>query len=423
MNRDNIETALLEQKAEFEERLKTDTCGRPEEALVDLNSKLAQVVIGVRRSGKSTLCFNVIKKSGLKFAYVNFDDERLVSSGPQDLNVILECLYKIYGEFDHLFMDELQNIEEWYLFVNRLLRSGMHLLITGSKAKLLAGELATHLTGRYLQIELYPFSFSEYCAYRHIGTAHGTTKEKGLLQAAFSEYLHEGGFPELQGERRKQAYINTLVTNILVNDIEKRYSIKYKAAFEQLANHLLNIAPAAVNYKDLQETFGLKSDHTAENYVSYCKNAFLICGLHKYSPKSKIRMRGEKAYAVDVALMNNRTDAFAGENLGWRLETLVYIELLRRYRNDGHDIYYYGETAGETDFVVCRGREVLSLIQVSYDISSPKTLKRELNGLLLASSRTGCNDLLLITDHDETRLEKDGRQIRVVPAYAWLVDR
>ena len=208
-----------------------------------------------------------------------------------------------------------------------------------------------------------------------------------------------------------------------MNDIEKRYSIKYKAAFEQLANHLLNIAPAAVNYKDLQETFGLKSDHTAENYVSYCKNAFLICGLHKYSPKSKIRMRGEKAYAVDVALMNNRTDAFAGENLGWRLETLVYIELLRRYRNDGHDIYYYGETAGETDFVVCRGREVLSLIQVSYDISSPKTLKRELNGLLLASSRTGCNDLLLITDHDETRLEKDGRQIRVVPAYAWLVDR
>ena len=419
----NIESALLEQKEEFSLRLQEEYCSRPEEKLIDLNSRLAQVVIGVRRSGKSTLCFNTIKKSGLKFAYLNFDDERLSDVSSQDLNSILECLYKIYGDFHYLFIDEIQNIDEWYLFVNRLLRSGMHVLITGSNARLLSGELATHLTGRHLKVELFPFSFAEYCEYKKLSTLHGTTKEKGLLRAAFDDYLHEGGFPELLNENRKQSYINTLVDSILKKDIEKRYSVKYKAAFENIAHHLLNTAPAKINYSDLQKQFSLKSDHTTENYVNYTKNAYLICGLHKYSAKSKIRIRDEKAYAVDAALMNNRENAFAGENLGWRLETIIYIELLRRYKPQEYDIYYYEETSGESDFLVCRGNSVQKIIQVCYDIANSKTYNREIHGLLLASSKTGCNNLLLITDHDEQTIFADGKQIEITPAYSWLVDK
>lgn len=418
-----FETVLLEQKEEFLINLNEQWCYRPEEELVDLDSKLAQVIIGIRRSGKSTLCFNVIKKSGEKFAYVNFDDERFANITSDDLNSILECLYKIYGDFNHLFIDEIQNIDEWFLFINRLLRTGMHVLMTGSNAKLLSGELATHLTGRHMKVELFPFSFSEYCDYKKHSIAHGTTKEKGLLQGAFDEYLHDGGFPELLNEKRKQTYINTLVDSIVKKDIEQRYSVKYKAAFENITNHLLNNAPSKINYSDLQNQFGLKSDHTAENYVNYSKNAYLICGLHKYSAKSKIRIRDEKAYAVDVALMNNRENAFAGENLGWRLETIVYIELLRRYRPLECDIYYYDETAGEADFVVCRGNSVLQIIQVSYDISNPKTFKREVKGLLLASGKTGCNNLLLITDSEERSITVDGKDIAIVPAYSWLVDK
>ena len=419
----SIETVLLEQREEFNTCLLEEYCSRAEEELVDLNSKLAQVVIGIRRSGKSTLCFNVIKKSGEKFAYVNFDDERLSEVSAESLNSILECLYKIYGDFNYLFIDEIQNIDEWYLFVNRLLRTGMHVLITGSNAKLLSGELATHLTGRHLKIELFPFSFAEYCDYKKISKSHGTTKEKGFLRAAFDDYLHDGGFPELLNEKRKQAYINTLVDSILKRDIEKRYSIKYKAAFENIANHLLNNAPAKINYNELQTLFSLKSDHTAANYVNYAKNAYLICGLHKYSPKSKIRVRDEKAYAVDVALMNNRENALAGDNLGWRLETIVFIELLRRYRPLECDVYYYDETSGEADFLVCKGNSVQKIIQVSYDISNPKTYKREINGLLLASSKTECNDLLLITDHDEQSCVADGKKIDIIPAYSWLVEK
>lgn len=341
----------------------------------------------------------------------------------EDLNSILECLYKIYGDFNHLFIDEIQNIDEWYLFVNRLLRTGMHILITGSNAKLLSGELATHLTGRHLKIELFPFSFSEYCSYKNVSTSHGTTKEKGLLRAAFDDYLHEGGFPELLNEKRKQAYINTLVESILKKDIEKRYSVKYKVAFENISNHLLNNAPVKINYNELQKMFALKSDHTAENYVNYAKNAYLICGLHKYSSKRKIRIRDEKAYAVDIALMNNRENALAGANLGWRLETIVYIELLRRYRPQECDVYYYEETSGEADFLICKGNSVQKIIQVSYDISNPKTYKREINGLLLASAKTGCNDLMLITDHDEQSHTTEGKKIDIVSAYAWLVEK
>lgn len=421
MNKELILTVVKEQHEEFILKLKEKICERPEESLVDLESSLAQVVIGIRRSGKSSMCINIIKKSNLNFAYLNFDDERFSKIQAEDLNLILECLYKIYGDFNHLFIDEIQNIDEWYLFVNRLLRTGMHILITGSNAKLLSGELATHLTGRHMTIELFPFSFNEYCVFKNISTLHGTTKEKGLLEAAFDEYLHEGGFPEMLKLSRKQTYINTLVNNILTNDIEKRYSIKYKTAFENIANHLLNNSPSKINYADLTNEFGLNSDHTAENYVNYTKNAYLLAGLHKYSTKSKIRIRDEKAYAVDVALMNNRENAMSGENLGWRLETIVYIELLRRFSPQECDIYYYEETAGETDFVVCRGNSVIQLIQVSYDISNPKTLKREIKGLMLASAKTKCSNLLLITNSEEKTITTDNKTISVVPAYSWLL--
>ena len=417
-----IESAIFDQKEEFFISLNRDYCSRQEEKLVNLTSSMAQVIIGIRRSGKSSLCFNIIKKSGLKFAYINFDDERLSNLKSDDLNFVLESLYKIYGDFENLFIDEIQNIDEWYLFVNRLLRNGMHILITGSNARLLSGELATHLTGRHMKTELYPFSFNEYCEYKKISTLHNTTKEKGLLRVAFDSYMHDGGLPELINEKRKQTYVNTLVDNIVKKDIEKRYSIAYKTTFENIVSHLLNNAPSKINYLELKDQFGLRSDHTAENYVSYAKNAYLISSLHKFSFKSRIRIRDEKAYAVDVAFMNNRENAMEGENLGWRLETIVYIELLRRFKPQECDIYYFDENKGEADFIICKGRTVIQIIQVSYDISNEKTLKREIKGLLLASEATKCNNLLIITDHEEKEYYEKERTIHISPAYKWLTE-
>lgn len=396
-------------------------CQRMEESLIKLQSKKAQVVIGVRRSGKSTLCFNVLNKANVNFAYVNFDDERLVKLSSGDLNDILKCLYQIYGDFNHLFLDEAQNIDGWHLFVNRLLRQGMRILITGSNAKLLSSELSTHLTGRYNEIELFPFSFREFCEVRNVVTTNLSTKTDALLRRAFELYLETGGFPEIvEGEENAEQYIDTLVSNILERDIVQRFKVRYKEAFKSLSNHLLNNAPCEIVYSVLQKIFNFKTDKTVENYVGYLYQAYLMKQLRKFSTKSSVRVRNAKCYPIDVSLMNARKDAFAKDNFGWRLETLVYLALCRRF-GVGYDIYYHKTDSYEIDFVVCHRTSVLELVQVSYDISSEKTLARETSALLSAGRSLSCDSLTLVTAFEERELEVRGQIIRVCPAYKWLL--
>lgn len=423
MDKRTIETVLNEQKTEIKDRAKEQLCYRHEETLVDLESPQAQVVIGVRRSGKSTLCFQTLHNANVNFAYIDFDDERLAGLQTEQLNDVLEVLYKIYGNFEHIFLDEIQNIEGWPLFVNRLLRTKMHVVLTGSNAKLLSNDLATHLTGRSSEIALYPFSFGEYCAVKGAEPYTMTTKNIGNYRGLFDEYLQQGGFPELTRIKNSKNYISNLVDNVLKRDIEQRYSISFHAEFEKLANHLLNISPAIVSTTDLAQTFGFKSNHTVRNYVDYLKQAYLLIGISKYSSKSKIRMTQEKVYAVDVALMNKRENAFAGENLGWRLETIVLSHLIRRCKYEKWDIYYLSDRSGECDFIVCDGNRVLQCIQVSYDISNEKTRKREINGLLLAHRQTKCTNLLLLTDHHYEEFEKEGLKITIKPTYEWCLEQ
>lgn len=417
-----LEEILADQKMELQIKRKKNLCYRREEQQIDMNSTQAQVVIGVRRSGKSTLCFQALEHTKVRYAYVDFDDERLSTLDALHLNDVLEVMYKIYGEFEYLFLDEIQNVEGWHLFVNRMLRRGMHVIITGSNAKLLSADLATHLTGRAKEIHLYPFSFEEYCTVKNVDTDEKSTKAKAFRRAAFDEYIKDGGFPELQTISDKRTYVKDLVDNILKRDIEQRYKITYKESFEQLAHHLLNVAPTLAVAKDLSATFHIKSEHTVKNYISYLRQAFMIVGIRKYSKKSKIRVVQEKVYAVDVAMMNQRDNAFAGSNLGWRLETVVLIHLLRKCSVSGWDLYYLSERSGECDFIVCDGNTVLQAIQVSYDISSEKTLRREVNGLLQAYNKTKCENLLLLTDHDYGSIEKDGRHITVIPVYEWSIE-
>ena len=416
MDKRALEVILTDQKAEIDNWSSEYLCSRYEERLVDLNSPQAQVVIGVRRSGKSTLCLQTLADAGVVFAYVDFDDERLVDIEANQLNDILEVLYKIYGDFKYIFLDEIQNIKQWPLFVNRLLRTKMHVVLTGSNAKLLSNDLATHLTGRSSEIALYPFSFAEYCRIKGINIKlHSTAAQR----SAFDDYTKQGGFPELLQVRDGRKYISNLVNNILKRDIEQRYKIAYPAQFENMAHHLLNTSPCIVSTKDLVELFDFKSPHTVQNYIKYLKEAYILIGVKKFSSKSKLRIIGEKLYAIDVAMMNQRDNAFAGENLGWRLETIVLLHLIRKCKNEGWDVYYLNDRSGECDFVVCDGNRVLQCIQVSYDISSEKTRKREINGLLLAHRQTKCENLLLLTDHQYEELEIDGLHIHIKPVYEW----
>ena len=418
-----LELVLTDQKEELLYKSKLQFCYRKEEDLVNLNSNQAQVVIGVRRSGKSTLCFNLLQRAGVKYAYVNFDDERFENITSKDLNNILEVLYKINGEFTHLFMDEAQNVSGWHLFVNRLLRQGMKIIITGSNAKLLSSELSTHLTGRHATIELYPFSFLEFCTYKGIDISTLSTRAEGLRRSAFDEYMKQGGFPELLVENNNRRYVSDLVSDILERDIKKRYKLRYFAIFESFANHLMNVAPTIPSSGNLAKAFGIKSIPTVNNYIKHLTTAYLLLSLCKYSPKSKIRVRDNKLYTVDVAIMNNRVDAFAGENVGWRLETIIYLELRRRAKYNNDDVYYYkkGSRSKEVDFVLCKDNKALQLYQVAYDITSPKTRKREIDALVQASKATRCKNLYLITDNERNSVTVDGCKIKIIPAYEWLL--
>lgn len=416
-----LERVLLDQKEEFDALRNKSFCHRSEERLIDLDSNLAQVVIGVRRSGKSTLCFNTLESSKVNYAYVNFDDENLYGLTVKDMNDVLQVLYSIYGDFSHLFLDEIQNIDGWHLFVNRMLRKGVHLLLTGSNSKLLSGELASHLTGRHHTVELLPFSFMDWCNYNGIATSPLTTKNMGLLMGAFDKYLRQGGFPELLVEQNQRSYIDSLFHDIITQDIQKRFNVRHIDTLERLAGHLLNISPAIIVKEKLQEQFGFKSHHTLGNYLSYLTQTYLICKVSKYSAKSKERTVAEKAYAIDVAFMNRRENALVGENLGWRLETIVYLELRRRIKTEEEDIYYFSNGNAEADFVVCDRNKAIGIYQVAYEMENPKTRRREINGAAAAAKVTRCESVYILTDHQSETIVHEGLTIEVMPVWEWIV--
>ena len=423
----DLKRILSNQKAELDLVDLETLCSRKEEQEIQLNSKLAQIVIGVRRSGKSTLCMKVLMQSGVHFAYVNFDDERLQKVGVEKLDIILQELYAIYGSFTHLFLDEVQNVDGWHLFVNRLLRQGIKLVLTGSNANLLSGELSTHLTGRYHQIELYPFSFSEYCTIRGVD-AHGmTTKAYGLRDKALDEYLMSGGFPELiaSPEISKRDYLFSLREAIVKKDICQRYKIRYKQTLSDLANRLLDWFCQEKSYNDIAKEMSINSVHTVKNYITYLQNAYLLCLLPKFSLKSSERNSARKMYAVDNAFISQHENALLTESFGLRLENVVAVELLRRLHSEYEQLYYLRKVQDfEVDFVVVESSHVRELIQVTYDFVEPsaKLYNREVNGLIKGSHLTRCDNLTLIMMRGEPRdIQVEGKIVHCVLAADWLL--
>ena len=410
---------LLDQQKEKNEILLESLTTRREESFFDLNSQLAQIVIGVRRSGKSTLCHKILKQNNINYAYVNFDDERLYHLKTGDLNAVLEALHIVYGDFKYLFCDEIQNIPSWFLFVNRLLRQKIRLIITGSNAKLLSSELSTHLTGRYNQIELFPFSFSEILEYKNISADDDSTLGVARRKSAFEEYMSQGGFPELFEVKNKKAYIRNLLNSIIERDIKQRFSVRYVEALRKMADYLTDTLCAEVNYKNLAKQFSFGSVHTAENYVSYLRQAYLLIGLQKFSFKSRERIRNEKNYVIDTALISPAKEVFSEQNFGWRLENIVCIELFRRRNQTLNDVYYY-KNGYEVDFVLVSDNSVVELIQVSVDISAQKTFNREVNALFRAGTKLHCNNLTLITLNEDRTYTTDNQTVNIVSVLNWL---
>ncbi len=420
MTKEEYILILEDQKAELQQIDVKKYCFRKEEELFELNSSLAQVVIGVRRSGKSTLCLKFLIQNKIDFIYINFDDERLSGLTKNDLNNLLEAAYIVYGDVKYLFFDEIQNIQDWNLFVNRLLRQNLHLFITGSNAKLLSGELATYLTGRYNEIVLFPFSFKEYCTIKNIDIKGKTTKTIALRNKALLDYLFIGGLPEIFNLQNPKGYVTSLLSSIIRKDIAKRFKVRYIDALNSMANHLINNFSQEVVLSKLKDIFAFGSSHTAENYYSYLKQAYLLLGLKKFSFKSRERIYNEKAYVVDLAFVQMREENFTQENLGWRLENVVYIELLRRCHPLGIDVFY-AKNGNEIDFLLAEMGKVVQLIQVSLYIDKKTTYNREINSLLKGAEKYSCEKLLLITMSDYPNVTVKNHTIEIVKAEDWLL--
>ncbi|MCK4730517.1 MAG: ATP-binding protein [Candidatus Aenigmarchaeota archaeon] len=383
-------------------------------------SKLVKITTGIRRSGKSIFTYIILKNES--FGYVNFDDDRLIDVKSDD---IFSALLEIHGnKLKVLFFDEIQNLDNWELFINRLNRLGYNIFITGSNSKLLSKELATHLTGRHISMEIFPFSFAEYLKAikfdEDLETARGTSLAKHELE----NYLLNGGFPEIVVEKENpKIYLRELYRKIVERDIILRYNIAYKKTFKEISLSMLSNPGRLISYNKIKRQFKLGSDHTVKNYLSYLEESYLILPLNKFSYKPReIESSEKKIYAIDTGMANHAGIKSTKDN-GPLLENIIAIELFRRKSfNQNMEIYYWKDyQQREVDFVVKEGLKVKQLMQATYISNREQIKPREIRGLLEASKELKCNNLIIITWDCEGEERIDGKKIKFIPLWKWLL--
>lgn len=417
MNIEAIKTVIKEQEAEIKSLFrKKRIIQRDLEIPLEFN---INVITGIRRSGKSTLAHLLFREKD--YCYINFDDERLYGLEPSELNGVLESFYQLYDTVEYIILDEPQNVEGWELFVNRLGRS-KKLIISGSNANLLSEELATHLTGRYIDYTLYPFSFREYLKYMDFKPDFYHTKSIAKTKNHLSDYIESGGFPEaLKGGKR---FLLRLYEDIITKDILARYKIKYIKALKKLGKFALSNFSSLISYNSLRKFLNVRSVHTVINYTGFFENVYLIFLVEKFSYSIKDRSKApKKLYLVDTGIAN--LGFRFSEDKGKFIENLVAIELMReKVKNPLLEIYYWRSYSGkEVDFVLKEGNKVRSLIQVSYDPTVFKTREREISALLKASDELKCKNLVIINwDYEEVD-KVNGKEIHLLPLWKWLLSK
>ncbi|MFH0973984.1 MAG: ATP-binding protein, partial [Candidatus Micrarchaeota archaeon] len=441
-NNMDFKTVIREQKEELEEIERTEKI-IPRDALREAKKFLGHpnilAVLGVRRCGKSVFSYLLAKEiSGEKnFGYINFDDERLAEVKTSDLNDILQAFYELYGDVDCVVLDEAQNVEKWELFANRLRRT-KRVIITGSNSELLSGELATRLTGRHVDVTLYPFSFKEFVKFKNKSeessvtptvkqpneTAVYTTKEKAGVLRFLNEYLTLGGFPETSkfGKTTPAKIYN----DVLTKDVLLKHGIRKKEAIKNLARYLVTNSAGEITYTKLAKIFGVKNVSTLSNWVSFLEDAFLIIKLERFAFKLKQQfVAPKKVYCVDNGMVNAVGFTFS-ENAGKLMENAVAVELQRRKAGDSEfatGVYYWKDhQQNEVDFVVKKGARVTQLVQVTRASDASEVNEREVKALLKASRQLRCGDLLVITWDYEGAEKIKGKRIAFTPLWKWLLE-
>ncbi|MFH1013157.1 MAG: ATP-binding protein [Thermoplasmatota archaeon] len=378
----------------------------------------AFVIKGLRRSGKSTLLQQIsMSRSPQDHLYFNFDDERLIGFTADDFQTLVEVFIELFGKKNNLYFDEIQNVPGWEVFINRLLREGYCIYITGSNAHLLSSELGTYLTGRHTDIELYPFSFTEYLRSQHMNSpTEGiySTEEKALFLRAFKEYLSFGGMPEVV-VHRNETILSQVVNDIIHRDIVTRHNIRKPAELKNVIRFLIANTANAITYRSIQNNFRIKSANTIQKYIDYAEETYLLFSVHKYEPKIKqFDKNPKKIYCVDPGIVA-RNIPLVG-NQGAILETIVAIQLKRL----GIPFYYFSEarTNAECDFVVPALKHA---IQVCYQFHM-NNKEREIKGLIEALKLLNTKQGYLLTLDQEEQFVQDGKTIIVKPVWQWLLN-
>lgn len=424
---EGIKRVVTTQKEEIEEIFEKERIIKREYG-TDLGEKYlihpnVLAILGVRRCGKSVFSLLLLKQK--KYGYINFDDERMGGIVAEDLDSVLQAFYELYGsDIEYLVFDEIQNVPGWELFVNRLRRTNK-LIITGSNSKLLAGELATYLTGRYIDFTLFPFSFREFLIFNDVKIKREdfySTKKTGEIKRLLERYVVEGSFPEAYKFGKK--IVTRIYEDIITKDVINRYNIRYKKTFKDILRYLITNFSSEITFNKLKNIFEIKDLHTVRNYIDYANSAYLLFLIERFSFKLKQQIIApKKIYCVDTGMINAisfRSD----RNLGKVLENLVAVELLRRknyWHNEWEVFYWKDHQQREVDFVIKEGTKVKQLIQVCHDINDLNTKERELRALFKASKELRCKNLLIIDWEREETLEKNGKKVEIVPLWKWLL--
>lgn len=388
------------------------------------------VFVGVRRAGKSYVLYEKMQQllreghGWEEMLYLSFEDERLEGFASEDFNAILECHIEMTGNDNPmLFFDEIHNIDGWEKFARRMADSKKTVWITGSNAKMLSKEIMTTLGGRYIPIEVYPFSFREYLRSRGIPYDEPTlmsTTGKSLFMREYAEYINWGGLPESVNLNVKRSYLSSVYQKIYLGDICARNNISNPNLLRLMIKKMAESVKQPLSYsrvtKILSSVGGKITTPTTSSYIEYCEDAWLLIRLHNICAAFAERETNSKYYFIDNGLLS----LLLVDPTTTLLENIVALSLFRKYGNDKDNerVFFYNQNI-EVDFYV---PEDELAIQVSYSIEgSDETEKREVEALHKLPKALSCKRRVIITYDEEKTIKDEYGVIEVIPCWKWLL--
>ena len=398
-----IKQVLVDQKARLERKFEKEKI--IERDIPDLKKYLSHpnvlAILGVRRSGKSTLAEMLLR--GENFGYVNFDDDRLAGIKVDDLYKLEKIIYELFGEVEYFLFDEIHNVKGWELFVSRLREEGEKIIITGSNSKMLSGELATALTGRHVNFTLFPFSFSEYLRFKGVKIEKVkdtfTTSSEGVIKRELGNYMREGGFPEVL--KISDDLIFSIFSDIVYKDVVQRLKIKRIELFKVFTINIIKYYSNEVSLSKLSKTLKL-SNNTVEEWFNGLINAYVVITSERFTNRPREGMTSpKKVYVIDPSFI---TSIALDSSKGRIMENLVALQLSRM----GEKLFYLKGNNYEIDFLT---RD--KAIQVTYASGKDEIPKREIEGL----NKIKTKEKIVITWDYEDKLG----EIKFIPIWKFLL--